>query len=46
VRTSPDHGTAYNIAGQNVAQESSFREALLLAVDIIRKRHFNAHPRD
>ena len=46
VRTSPDHGTAYNIAGQNVAQESSFREALLLAVDIIRKRHFNAHPRN
>jgi 4-hydroxythreonine-4-phosphate dehydrogenase len=46
VRTSPDHGTAYNIAGQNVAQESSFREALMLAVDIIRKRHFNSHPRD
>ncbi|MFC5269939.1 4-hydroxythreonine-4-phosphate dehydrogenase PdxA [Adhaeribacter terreus] len=46
VRTSPDHGTAYNIAGQNVAQESSFREALLLAVDIIRKRRFNANPRN
>lgn len=38
VRTSPDHGTAYNIAGTNKAQESSFREALFLAVDIIRKR--------
>ena len=38
VRTSPDHGTAYNIAGNNKAQESSFREALFLALDIIRKR--------
>ncbi|QMU27897.1 4-hydroxythreonine-4-phosphate dehydrogenase PdxA [Adhaeribacter radiodurans] len=38
VRTSPDHGTAYNIAGANKAQESSFREALFLAIDIIRKR--------
>jgi 4-hydroxythreonine-4-phosphate dehydrogenase len=38
VRTSPDHGTAYNIAGTNKAHESSFREALFLAIDIIRKR--------
>lgn len=38
VRTSPDHGTAYNIAGQNLANESSFREALFLACDIIKKR--------
>lgn len=38
VRTSPDHGTAYNIAGKNLAIESSFREALFLALDIIRKR--------
>ena len=38
VRTSPDHGTAYNIAGKNLAQESSFREALFLALDILRKR--------
>ncbi|MDQ3290765.1 MAG: 4-hydroxythreonine-4-phosphate dehydrogenase PdxA [Bacteroidota bacterium] len=38
VRTSPDHGTAYNIAGTNKAQETSFREALFLAIDIIRKR--------
>lgn len=45
VRTSPDHGTAYNIAGQNLARESSFREALFLAVDIVKKRHFNAAPR-
>ena len=45
VRTSPDHGTAYNIAGQNVASESSFREALFLACDIVKKRQFNAAPR-
>jgi 4-hydroxythreonine-4-phosphate dehydrogenase len=38
VRTSPDHGTAYDIAGKNQAQETSFREALFLACDIIRKR--------
>jgi 4-hydroxythreonine-4-phosphate dehydrogenase len=38
VRTSPDHGTAYSLAGKNVASEASFREALFLACDIIRKR--------
>lgn len=38
VRTSPDHGTAYDIAGKNIAQETSFREALFLACDIVRKR--------
>ena len=38
VRTSPDHGTAFSIAGKNVASEASFREALFLACDIIRKR--------
>lgn len=38
VRTSPDHGTAYDIAGKNSAQETSFREALFLACDIIRRR--------
>jgi 4-hydroxythreonine-4-phosphate dehydrogenase len=38
VRTSPDHGTAYDIAGKNRAHETSFREALFLACDIIRKR--------
>ena len=27
VRTSPDHGTAYDIAGKNMADESSFRNA-------------------
>jgi 4-hydroxythreonine-4-phosphate dehydrogenase len=35
IRTSPDHGTAYNIAGKNIADEGSMRAALLLASDII-----------
>jgi 4-hydroxythreonine-4-phosphate dehydrogenase len=34
IRTSPDHGTGYEIAGQNLADESSFRKALFLAKDI------------
>ncbi len=38
VRTSPDHGTAYDIAGKNIASESSFRNAVYLAMDIIRNR--------
>ncbi len=38
VRTSPDHGVAYDIAGKNIAREDSFREAVFLAVDILKKR--------
>lgn len=38
VRTSPDHGTAYDIAGKNLASENSFREAIYLASDIVKKR--------
>ncbi len=38
VRTSPAHGTAYDIAGQNVASEDSFRQALYTAIDIYRNR--------
>lgn len=38
VRTSPAHGTGYDIAGKNVASESSFREAIYKALDIIRNR--------
>ena len=38
VRTSPDHGTAYDIAGQNKASEASFRQALYTAIDIYRNR--------
>lgn len=39
VRTSPDHGTAYAIAGKNQADCSSMREAIFLASEIIRNRH-------
>lgn len=38
VRTSPDHGTAFNIAGKGIADETSFRNALFVAIDVIRKR--------
>ena len=38
VRTSPDHGTGYDIAGKNVASEASFREALFAAVHIVSRR--------
>ena len=38
VRTSPAHGTAYDIAGKNAASEASFRNALYAAIDIYRKR--------
>ncbi|MBL7924114.1 MAG: 4-hydroxythreonine-4-phosphate dehydrogenase PdxA [Bacteroidia bacterium] len=38
VRTSPDHGTAYDIAGKGIASEASIREAIYLAVDIVQKR--------
>lgn len=38
IRTSPDHGTGYNIAGKNQANESSMREAIFLAGEIFRQR--------
>jgi 4-hydroxythreonine-4-phosphate dehydrogenase len=38
VRTSPDHGTAYNLAGKNLANEGSMREAMYVACDIIKNR--------
>lgn len=34
VRTSPDHGTAYDIAGKGIADENSFRQAFYLALDV------------
>lgn len=39
IRTSPDHGVAYDIAGQNKASEESFRSAVYLACDIFRTRN-------
>lgn len=38
VRTSPDHGTAFDIAGKNQASPDSFRQALYMAIDIYRNR--------
>lgn len=38
VRTSPDHGTAYELAGKGVADESSFRKAVFTGIDIVRRR--------
>ncbi len=43
VRTSPDHGTAYAIAGKNEASETSFRNALYMAIDVVRTRNDNFH---
>lgn len=40
VRTSPDHGTAFDIAGKNCASEHSLRSAIYLAIDIYRIRKF------
>lgn len=38
VRTSPDHGTAYDIAGKGIANENSFRQAIYTAIDVLRNR--------
>ena len=42
VRTSPDHGTGYDIAGKNLADESSLREAIYQALDIYRNREIHS----
>lgn len=42
VRTSPDHGTGYDIAGKNLASENSFREALFTAINIVERRRESA----
>ena len=39
IRTSPDHGTAFDIAGKNIANEDSFRQALYLAIDVFKNRN-------
>lgn len=38
VRTSPDHGTAFDIAGKNIASPDSMREAVYQAIDILKQR--------
>ena len=42
VRTSPDHGTAYDLAGKNQANHLSFAHALYAAIDILHTRKQNA----
>jgi 4-hydroxythreonine-4-phosphate dehydrogenase len=39
IRTSPDHGTAYEIAGKGLADASSLKEAVYLAIDIYHSRN-------
>jgi 4-hydroxythreonine-4-phosphate dehydrogenase len=39
IRTSPDHGTAYDIAGKGIADYNSFKEAVYLAIDIYNSRN-------
>lgn len=39
IRTSPDHGTAYTIAGKNQANEGSMREAIFKAAEIFKNRN-------
>ena len=39
VRTSPDHGTAFDIVGRNRANPGSMRAAIELAIDLSVKRH-------
>jgi len=39
VRTSPAHGTAYDIAGKNIANGQSMRNAIYLALDILKNRN-------
>ncbi len=41
VRTSPDHGTGYDITGKGIASEESFRNAIFTAVDIYNTRKNN-----
>lgn len=42
VRTSPDHGTGYDIAGKNIASHDSFLEAVFAAVHIVERRREQA----
>jgi 4-hydroxythreonine-4-phosphate dehydrogenase len=43
VRTSPDHGTAFDIVGRNRANPGSMRAAIELAIDLAVKRHQRKH---
>jgi 4-hydroxythreonine-4-phosphate dehydrogenase len=39
IRTSPDHGTAYDIAGKNIANESSMLHAIFTAIEVYKNRN-------
>ena len=39
IRTSPDHGTAFDVAGKGIANHNSFKEAVFLAIDIYNSRN-------
>ena len=41
VRTSPDHGTAYDISGKNIANYDSFKSAIFTAIEIVKNREKN-----
>ncbi|MBD41115.1 MAG: 4-hydroxythreonine-4-phosphate dehydrogenase PdxA [Flavobacteriaceae bacterium] len=41
VRTSPDHGTAYDISGKNIANYDSFKSAMFTAIEIVKNREKN-----
>ena len=41
IRTSPDHGTAYNLAGKNEADATSMMHAIYMAIDTLRQREEN-----
>ncbi len=41
VRTSPAHGTAFDIAGKNMANADAFREAIYMAIDVVKNRKMN-----
>jgi len=41
VRTSPDHGTGYDIAGKGIADATSFKKAIYMAIDIFKSRKMN-----
>ena len=44
IRTSPDHGTAFDIAGKGIAQSRSMIEAIKTAIDLtINSRLLNTH---
>jgi 4-hydroxythreonine-4-phosphate dehydrogenase len=44
LRVSPDHGTAYDIAGKGSASEDSLRAAIFLALDLVKNKQEQGLP--